>query len=199
MKVKIGNYKNYIGPYQLTKWLPESIQDKICESKFGDTLSTLCNWVYSKRKRQIQVRIDDYDTWNMENTLAHIILPMLKQLKDERQGSTMVDYEDGPVGLKDTGTEENNWNDINVHMRWDYVLDQMIFSFEHTIDDFWEDEFHSGVIDHLWEPCDEGRLSELKEGPNHTHVFDKEGWEVVNQKIANGYRLFGKYYTGLWD
>jgi hypothetical protein len=29
-------------------------------------------------ERKIDVRIDKYDTWNMDSTLAYIILPMLK-------------------------------------------------------------------------------------------------------------------------
>ena len=38
-------------------------------------------WVESKKQRKIKVRIDPYDTWSMDDTLAHIILPMLKQLQ----------------------------------------------------------------------------------------------------------------------
>ena len=42
-------------------------------------------------------------------------------------------------------------------------------------------------------------MHELVEGPNHTHKFDREGWEKWNERKRNGFRLFGKYYQGLWD
>ncbi len=40
---------------------------------------------------------------------------------------------------------------------------------------------------------------EMVEGPNHTHKFDKEGWEKWNARKSNGFRLFGKYFEALWD
>jgi hypothetical protein len=39
------------------------------------------------------VHIDRYDTWSMDHTLADIILPMLKQLKETKHGSPNVDDE----------------------------------------------------------------------------------------------------------
>ena len=33
-------------------------------------------------EQQVSVRIDPWDTWSMDDTLAQIILPMLKQLKN---------------------------------------------------------------------------------------------------------------------
>jgi len=39
----------------------------------------------------------------------------------------------------------------------------------------------------------------MVKGPNDTHAFDKEGWEAWNARKTNGFRLFGKYYEGLWD
>ena len=45
----------------------------------------------NKGERKIDIQIDRYDTWNMDHTLALIVLPMLKQLKKEKHGSPMVD------------------------------------------------------------------------------------------------------------
>src|SRR6056300_1710880 len=44
-------------------------------------LYRLLEWIESKRDRKIKIRIDKYDTWAMDHTLALIALPMLKQLK----------------------------------------------------------------------------------------------------------------------
>ena len=47
-------------------------------------------------ERTINVRIDDFDTWSMDHTLAPIILPMLIQLKETKHGSPKVDDADVP-------------------------------------------------------------------------------------------------------
>ena len=87
-------------------------------------------------------------------------------------------------------------------------MDEMIFAFEHTLDDSWEDAYRSGVSDYISVPIDkdgnevprgEHRYYQMKEGPNHTYVCDYDGINLVQKRIANGFRLFGKYYQGLWD
>ncbi len=131
----------------------------------------LC-WIHSKQKRTVKVRIDSYDTWNMDSTLAHIVLPMLKQLIDKAHGSGMVDLEDVPVELR--GTSHESWDDkktlefyndddeqvtkCDVHIRWQWALDEMIFAFETKVGSLqdWEDEFHTGVSDLQWKQLDKG-------------------------------------------
>ena len=99
MKVYIGKYVKWWGPYQLAELIPfvsEDTQDKIGSWLSRTWVDDVCEWLNSKTKRKIEVRIDKYDTWNMDNTLAHIILPMLKQLKETKHGSPLVDDEDLP-------------------------------------------------------------------------------------------------------
>jgi hypothetical protein len=83
-------------------------------------------------------------------------------------------------------------------------MGEMIFAFEHLLDDSWEEEFRSGVIDWKSVPCswdENGKPSmySMEYGPNHTFKCDYEGMEKVQKRIQNGLRLFGTYYTGLWD
>jgi hypothetical protein len=153
------------------------------------------------------VKIDRYDTWGMDHTLAHMILPMLKQLKKDKHGSPLVDDEDVPEHLRSTAApaKENDWDiDDNHFKRWDWVMDEMIFAFECKLDDSWEDAFRSGKIDWKSVPCawdEKGKptMYEMQDGPNNTYKCDYEGMQVVNDRIQNGFRLFGKYYQGLWD
>jgi len=56
--------------------------------------------------RVIDVHIDEFDTWSMDDTLSHIILPMLKQLKETKHGAPNVDKEDVPSELRPTIGEE---------------------------------------------------------------------------------------------
>mgnify|MGYP003346147741 FL=1 len=183
--------------------------------KWADRLtpiSVAIQWVWDKVDRKIDyVKIDRWDTWSMDHTLAHIVLPMLKQLQATKHGSCLVDDEDVPDELKSTSAppKENEWDtDDNTHKRWDWVLNEMIFAFEHKVDDSWEENFREGEIDHVWIPVDkdgnevpkgEHRYYQMGEGPNHTYKCDYEGLQKVHERMKNGFRLFGKYYEGLWD
>ena len=75
MKVYIGKYSDYIGPYQIADSFKKiGISKETCD-KMGDWLaSTWINdflqWIDSKKKRKIKVHIDNYDLWNMDSTLV---------------------------------------------------------------------------------------------------------------------------------
>jgi len=171
-------------------------------------------WVLDRVHPKIEyVKIDRWDTWSMDHTLAPIILPMLKQLQKTKHGSPSVDDEDVPEGLGLRSTEapakENEWDtDENWFKRWDWVLDEMIFAFTCKVDDSWENEFRSGVHDYVHVPVDvhgnevakgTHKYWQMKDGPKNTYKCDYEGMRVVEARIQNGFRLFGKYYQSLWD
>ena len=158
--------------------------------------------------RVVDIELDPSDTWSMDQTLSHIIAPMLKQLKENTHGAPDVDDEDVPDNLKSTSAPpfEEAITDENYFPRWDWVLDEMIWTFETLASDDWEDQFHTGEHDIVWVSIDadgtetpDGKYRRMDKGPNDTHVFDKEGWEACNQRIDNGTRLLGKYFRGLWD
>jgi hypothetical protein len=142
--------------------------------------------------RKIKVKIDDYDVWSLDNTLAHIIHPALIRLRDVKHGSPTVLDEDVPEHLR-----ADNENDVKVHDRWTWVLNEMIWAFGQELID-WEDQFHAGEHDLQFEELPDGNY-EMKRGPKDTHVFDAEGYRAHNARIQNGFRLFGTYYSGLWD
>ena len=231
MKVKIGKYKNWIGPYQIAEKLCFWAKKETDEYGFKHTaewvhnfgtwlsggddkdslLQKFCLWVESKRQRTIKVKIDYWDTWSMDSTLTYIILPMLKQLKETKHGAPLVDDADVPLELRSTTAppKENEYDvDDNHFKRWDWVMDEMIFAFECKIDDSWEDAFRSGEHDTVWIPIDkdgntvdkeDAKFFRMTDGPNDTYKCDYEGMKVVQSRIDNGFKLFGKYYQGLWD
>ena len=142
------------------------------------------------------IRIDEWDTWSMDHTLTPIILPMLKQLKKEKHGAPYVDNEDVPAHLRDkrkSGKHGNHSTDKNWFKRYDYVMGEMIWAFTELSKDDWSDQFWSGKADHIWVG------DKLKKGPKHTLKFDKKAHDKHWARIQNGLRLFGKYYTSLWD
>ena len=133
-----------------------------------------------KQKVKVKVKIHDYDTWNVDTTLAYIIAPMLKQLKDTTHSAPPVDLKDVPSHLwptmfdQETGVIKND-GDINLYFdRWDWILEEMIFAFESKIGDF-EDQFFT------------------EEG------YDQKAHEIEQKRVENGFKLFGKYYESLWD
>ena len=246
MKVYISNYRNHwYSPYTWidyaffwTDWSKCSrnrniiMNEKYIEhpewvDKIADFLTPISRGIQTildKIHPPIKyVKIDRWDTWSMDHTLAHIILPMLKQLRDTKHGSPYVDLEDVPeelrmVGYEDASSqfilefenqeqyEKESWE--ITHRRWDWILNEMIFAFEHIVDDTWKESFSSGEFDTLWIPVDkdgnevpkgEHSYYKMGHGPNHTYKCDYEGMRKVEDRVQNGLRLFGKYYSGLWD
>ncbi len=219
MKVNIGCYKNWIGPYQIAEklmfWADKYEDDRV--HRLGDLLDKIpgltkfCLWVDKHRQRNVEVRIDKWDTWSMDHTLALIILPMLKQLQETKHGSQFVDDEDVPEELKSTSAppKENEWDtDDNIHKRWDWVLKEMIFAFECKLNDNWDDEFWTGEWgESTFVETGEEHFNSLTNKSEKLYTMHNTGnrtcdWEArqkVQNRITNGFRLFGKYYEGLWD
>ena len=206
MKVYIGKYKNWIGPYQLANMIP--IISKDTSEKIGDWIAKtwvnkVCEWIHSKQERKIKVRVDEYDTWSMDNTLAHIILPMLKQLRTTKHGSPLVDDEDLPPHMRHTfskGPDDYETDDSWIHYKWDWILSEIVWTFQELVNNDWEEKYmiEEGEIDFDDYPEDKGKdilpLRWKKE-----YVIDYEGRKNHQDRITNGLRLFGKYYQSLWS
>ena len=152
------------------------------------------------------VKIDSWDTWSMDSTLAPIILSMLYEIRKAKCGAPATEDKDVPKHLRSTSAppRENSWDtDAFWFDRWNWILDEMIFAFESIVHDNWEDPFFTGISDTHTEPCEwdangKPTLHKVVEGPNHTSHFDKDGWLKVEKRIQNGLRLFGVYYRSLW-
>ena len=150
-------------------------------------------------ERKISVKIDEWDTWSMDHTLALIAHPLLVQLRDTTNGSPFIEFEDRPDHLIGTiPVRERGETDEFHHDAWQWVLTEMIHAFESKIQDDWQEQFYSGKAD--WEMEDMGAdFSKMVKGPNHTLEVDIEGMKAYQERISNGFRLFGKYYENLWD
>ena len=212
MKVEIGPYYKWWGVYQTVDLLQKlGVSEKTCED-IGDWIcentpaEDFFNWIHElKGERKIKIRIDNYDTWSMDNTLAHIILPMLKQLKATKQGSPYVDDEDVPTHMRHTlkkGENDYETDDRWIHYKWDWILNEMIWTFEQELDDDWEDQFRHGVPKYedtfFDDDGNEYQQLQLKQ-TNPDYWVDYDKIKEYNNRIDNGFRLFGKYYRNLWD
>ena len=202
MKVYLTKPRNHwISPYTILEkiffWREIDYDEPIIE-KWSDRLEPLCKGIQKFLDfvhPEVQyVKIDYWDTWSMDYTLSPIILPMLKQLKVTKQGSPFVDDEDVPEHLRTTAAppKENEWDtDDNWHLRWEWVMDQMIWSFEQLCDKDNEEQFY----DHSEVDKNEKNIMEQVKKIKCDH----DALKAHNERVNNGLRLFGKYYRGLWD
>ena len=220
MKVWLSNYRNHwISPYVILKkvcfW--EKDEDRIYNlkeevnnpyEKWVNLLDPICQGIQKVldfvHPRFNYVKLDQWDTWSMDHTLAYIIHPMLLQLKETKHGAPYTDDKDVPKELKSTSAppKENEWDTDEFHFqRWDYILDEMIWAFEQELKDDDENQF----FDHSAYDKPDGSKS------NHKEWFDdmskaqsklKVNWKGLKEhqkRKANGFRLFGRYYSHLWD
>ena len=166
MKVKIGSYPNRLicnihsnhmnKKYGYVDWSDnQDYEDHVLEA-IDDGLQRVYdvfNWIwFDRRTQKIKVRIDKWDTWSMDHTLAHIVLPMLVQLKATQHGH--------PADL----TEQE----------WDEILDEMIWAFKQKCRDDWMEDYDY-------------------------NKWDSEGVKAHQERMTNGFNLFGKYFESLWD
>jgi hypothetical protein len=96
--------------------------------------------------------------------------------------------------------KENEWDtDSNHFLRWDWALDEMIWTFEQKVADDAESQFfdHSAydigdrANRYAWIDDINNSVSKIK--------YDQEGHKKWQDRKANGFRLFGKYFEALWD
>ena len=226
MKVYIGPHVSWVGPYQLAEkilfWKDkykinkdnplESHPDADAIHNLGEKLANIkplasfLTWLYDRKQRKVQIHVDGYDVWNADHTLALIIVPVLKKLKEQKHGCPHVDDKDVPVELRraaapalteeqlNTGHTDSLWE-----ARWDWVLDEMIWAFEQHANPEWDEQYYSGESDWVLKPVKGTEFKKLDHGPNHTFKVDDKGMQKHRKRMENGRRLFAKYYEALWD
>lgn len=119
------------------------------------------------------IKIDSYDTWNVDVTLSKIIAPLLKEFKSKTHSYPhTIDQSDLPSELYREDAPEENWN---------HVLDIMIWSFEQISNSQREDAFVNFDVN--------GNILGV----------DEEAYNLYEDKIRSGTKLFGKYFQSLWD
>lgn len=213
MKVKIGSYPD--------RWV-SNVHTNHMEKKYGilwennitrldkvlevieDALQTVYNHTANifldSMEQSVDIHIDPWDTWSMDSTLAPIILPMLTQLKKTGHGAPNIDFEDVPENLRPTEKQLDDCKrsgdvDPNHFTRWDWVMDEMIWAFEQKCRTSWESDYY------------EYRAIGPEESKDETErVFglklvweDREGSKAHQERMSNGFKLFGRYFENLWD
>ena len=207
MKIKISGYPNRLicnlhsnhmnKKYGYVDWPDnQSYEDHVLEA-IDDGIQSVYNvfnWIwFDRRTQKVSVKIDRWDTWSMDHTLAPIILPMLVQLKETKHGAPIVDDSDVPKELHMTKKEKAAFNKDGsttdkFFKRWDWVMDEMIWAFEQKARDNWEEDYYGEWVDDPTKTL------------GGTYInYDDEGRQKHQERMSNGFKLFGKYYEALWD
>lgn len=201
MKVKIGPYRSRWTSqihydYMNKKYNYEWEDNTNAYESFLEKLESAVQWIYNHtvnlyldgKEVNRKVKIHAYDTWSMDHTLSYIIHPMLIQLKATKHGAPYVDMEDRPENLQCYKEPEDHDTDKFHFEAWDWALDEMIYAFESKTKEDDEMSFFGEWIK------DESKTL----GGSFKNV-DWDGLKSHRARVANGFRLFGKYYEALWD
>lgn len=149
-----------------------------------------------------EVKIDYYDTWSAEWTLAQIAYPLLVQLKEDKQGAPYTVDDDVPEELRSYNAppKEQDWDTDEFHfLRWDWILQEMIYAMKEIAENNPEEPVVYKKV----------RESEMKEHPNGAVEVIDSGLEEIEgmkeerlkytNRVQNGCRLFGVYFQNLWS
>ena len=211
MKVKIGSYPNRLvcnihtshmnKKYEGLSYENHTHEDHVLEviEEAVQSVYNVLNWLWLDRRTQkIKVRIDKWDTWSMDSTLAPIILPMLVQLQETKHGAPIVEMLDVPKELRATKKDmkqcaKDGSTDDKFFERWDWIMGEMIWAFEQKCRDDWQGDYYE--YRELGPEEDKGdNLFGLK-----LVWEDRDGATAHQERMTNGFKLFGKYFENLWD
>lgn len=191
MRVYIGPFYHWFTPWRWlrkraiankTGWRRDEIDDWFDTSRWVCAFLWIERFVDKRTKRKINVKIDPWDVWNLDHTLASIIAPGLKLFKEKKHGAQSTDDEDVPEYLRSTAPPVNPDDINNCHAgnnyvaKWDWILGEMIYAMEQEARSEWE------------------------ECPPEYDRTDLPAYRAARTaRISNGHRLFGKYFQALWD
>lgn len=133
--------------------------------------------------------ICDRDCWNLDHTLAAIILEHLKFFKKmERNGIP-------------NEIVKNNTSEEEQVEQWNNVLEEMIWTFEYIIDPDKFNSFNESTINQNKKEIDWISYLDDKKSPEEIaewkRYFDQS--KMLEKRKQAGLKLFAKHFCDLWD
>jgi len=138
MKIRIYKYPDWFGVHHLVDIFVKdedkahALANKI-DNKFPQ-INNFFNWIYNKRVRKDKIKIEPFDTWSLDITLAKIVVPMLHQLVATKHGAPNTDNEDVPESLRSEEPEDGSTSPTHF-AKWDWIMEEMIYGFEFVLED----------------------------------------------------------------
>jgi len=220
MRVNLGPYKNWVGPYQLVELLKYVGVSEYLRDKIAILIPTApFLWLEKMRgERKEKIVIHNYDAWSADHTLAKIIAPLLHKVKEDKHGvpCEFLGKEYSDLVSSNEFWAEKGDGPLHDHAdvlfkqaedEWNKALDHMIWAFEEYNKDNWDDPYWTGERGECesiasgethWNPITkkDEQLFELKS--TGTRECDWEGRQKHWDRMQEGINLFAKHFSSLW-
>ena len=123
----------------------------------------------NNKKQKVKIKIRDCDVWNLDYTMALILLPMFKRLKKIKGGASLISDDDVPDELKSTNVAVPTEYDLddNYFKRYEWVLSEIIWA--------------------------------LKETQPTAKYKQRDDYLEYEARLNNAFRLMGTYWRTFWD
>jgi len=147
-------------------------------------------------QRRIHIKIDDFDTINLTETCALLILPLLLEYKETYEcipDSAMSDIS-GQLCFDFYDGYEHPF-DIKPVIRWDDLLDKMIWSFYQLSTKSGIEMYQHGKISLEEKRSKDGVF--YYERNTSQYWFDSVGYDEYVRRIQEGIDLFAKHFQEL--
>lgn len=132
----------------------------------------------SKKDRKVKIKIDNYDLWSLDHTLAMVIYPAVKLIAKHKVGTPMSMFSDRCHELMQMGTQptaalKREYTKLNKagHKKWQDTLNEIVWTFH--------------------------QLAEVEEF-EATEGMTRKQEDAYHQRIKDGLHLFAEYYRALW-
>ncbi len=220
MKVHIGPYRSWIGPYQLAEalcfWAKRKDKHGFPERpewvhQFGEILAHGSiepkpklgeRRPFGGRDRK-KTWLYRFLCWVHEKKKRKVVVKVDRSdVYDLYTTHSMIlvpmlekyleENHGYPIGIDSEDVPEHLHGDDE--MMWDYIVREMIWTFRNVEKD--RCDFYTGDFDMI--SVREEGVYRIEHGPNHTAEFDEAAWKEFSARREKGLRLFAKYYFNLW-
>jgi hypothetical protein len=221
MKINFGPYPKWFGPYQLADLLKyvgvsESARDIIAEKYIPMAPFAWLHNLLGDRKEKVVIH--HYDAWSADHTLAKIIAPLLRMVKQDKQGipgEFLGEEYNQLVSSKEFWDEKGSGPlhdraDILFKegiKKWDETLDHMIWAFEEYDNEDWDEPYWTGEYgkfesvstgETMWNPLTKKDEETFQLKSTGDRTCDWEGRQKHWDRMQEGINLFAKHYSSLW-
>lgn len=199
MLVYIGKYPNSkrllskVVEFVLTESQLEKFS-KFCTDRFYAKKPFLFNTFFAHKNvdgPRVFVKLNAHDTWSSDWSLSNIIVPLLVKLKESKVGVPYVDEEDVPEDVvkrvKGLDPDSDGYY-ASLEHNWNWVIDEMIWAMNQIRTNEEDAPYYKKLGEQKIDPLQ----------PFALNLYSPEEDEAYAKRIANGTRLFGKYYRTLW-
>lgn len=206
MKVRITRPVRWYTSYDLSNYLATKLnltddqQGKLDKTlKYAQPLFRVYNntrkYLFNTLRDKIEVH--KHDVWSVYDTLAPIILKVLLEYRTRNTHSYgFVDPMDAPAYFHPNCfgiDKEGHGFDHGALHRWNWLVDELIWTFQALSDEDWNEQFRS--VDYsINMDFNEDRTVNFQT----TGKFDHERHAAYDKRIKQGLILFGKYFEHLW-